>query len=136
MTGCANSHLVPFFERPPSKDFVLRDHQLAETFQSIDPPDHPFLDHPFSNSEDSLREFVLGSSHQRSNPKVAIPRISTPVSWTNRVRVSQACKACRGPKIKCSGHRPACHRCVEIGIACHYDDRKREKIDKCVEQIL
>jgi hypothetical protein len=23
---------------------------------------------------------------------------------------------------------------VEIGIACHYDDRKREKIDKCVEQ--
>ncbi|OGE48054.1 hypothetical protein PENARI_c033G09546 [Penicillium arizonense] len=131
MSGCNNSYLVPFPERPPSsKDFVLRDHQLAELLQSIDPPDHPFLDHPFSNSEDSLRRIALRSSHQRPNPKVPIPRTSTKVSWTKGARVSQACKSCRAPKIKCSGHRPACHRCVEIGIACHYDDRKREKIDK------
>ncbi|KAJ6039051.1 hypothetical protein N7460_007083 [Penicillium canescens] len=131
MSGCTNSHLVPFPERPPSsKDFVLRDHQLAEPFQSIDPPDHPFLDHPFSNPEDSLRRIVLRSSHEGPNPKVPIPRTSTPVSWKKGARVSQACEGCRGPKIKCSGHRPACHRCVEIGIACHYDYRKGEKMDK------
>ncbi|KAJ6019764.1 hypothetical protein N7522_000472 [Penicillium canescens] len=71
--------MVPFPERPPSsKDFVLRDHQLAEPFQSIDPPDHPFLDHPFSNPEDSLRRIVLRSSHEGPNPKVPIPRTSTP----------------------------------------------------------
>jgi len=94
------------------------------------------LDYAFSNTEDLSRKIILGSIHQRPNPKVPIPRTSTPVNWTKGARVSQACKGCRGLKTKCSGHRPACRRCEEIGIACHYDDRKREKIDKCVRQTL
>ncbi|KAJ5151508.1 uncharacterized protein N7482_010760, partial [Penicillium canariense] len=130
MTGYTNSHLVPFLDQPPSNDFILRDHQLAELFQPIDSSDRVSLVDPFSNTEDPIRRFIIGSRNPRPNPKVPIPRISTPVSWTNGARVSQACEACRGPKIKCSGHRPACHRCEEIGIVCQYGDRKREKTDK------
>lgn len=132
-TGYTDSHLVPFLERPSTT--VEREYKLAEAFQSIDPLGDASLDHCSSNPDDPSWRTVPGASHQRPSPKVPIPRTSTTVSWTKGARVSQACKGCREVKTKCSGHRPACHRCEEIGIACHYDDRKRVKIDKYVKLI-
>ncbi|OQE43103.1 hypothetical protein PENCOP_c003G01107 [Penicillium coprophilum] len=66
----------------------------------------------------------------RVNAKVAIPRNSQPSSWTSSGRVSQACENCREQKAKCSGHRPACHRCLDSGVQCSYGDRKKEKLAK------
>ncbi|KAJ5585470.1 uncharacterized protein N7459_005270 [Penicillium hispanicum] len=64
------------------------------------------------------------------NPKVPIPRTTQPSHWTSSGRVSRACENCREQKAKCSGHRPACHRCQDAGIQCSYGDRKREKMLK------
>ncbi|KAJ5779233.1 hypothetical protein N7457_006953 [Penicillium paradoxum] len=64
------------------------------------------------------------------NAKVAIPRTSQPSSWTSSGRVSRACENCREQKAKCSGHRPACHRCQDAGVRCSYGDRKRERMMK------
>lgn len=76
MTVYTNSHLMPFLERPPSNDFVLRDHQMAHLFH---PPDHAFLNDPFSNTEDPLKRIALGSCHQIPNPEAPLPRLSTQV---------------------------------------------------------
>ncbi|KAJ5642674.1 hypothetical protein N7490_006674 [Penicillium lividum] len=71
----------------------------------------------------------LATSDQ-SNTKVAIPRIVNPSTGASRSRVSWACENCREHKAKCSGHRPACHRCKDADVRCSYGDRKREKIAK------
>ncbi|KAJ5972552.1 uncharacterized protein N7479_002470 [Penicillium vulpinum] len=70
------------------------------------------------------------SISDRVNPKVAIPRTSQPSSWTTSGRVSRACENCREQKAKCSGHRPACHRCLDASVQCSYGDRKRERMVK------
>ncbi|KAJ6115194.1 hypothetical protein N7486_000972 [Penicillium sp. IBT 16267x] len=64
------------------------------------------------------------------NPKVPIPRTSTPGISKAHGRVSRACEACREQKAKCSGHQPTCNRCAQSGAKCSYGDRKREKIVK------
>lgn len=69
------------------------------------------------------------------NAKVPIPRSAYPGNWTSSGRVSRACENCREQKAKCSGHRPACHRCQDAGVRCSYGDRKREKMLKCVDCI-
>ncbi|KAJ5375232.1 hypothetical protein N7517_007238 [Penicillium concentricum] len=66
----------------------------------------------------------------RVNAKVAIPRNAQSSSWISSGRVSRACENCREQKAKCSGHRPACHRCLDSGVQCSYGDRKREKMAK------
>ncbi|KAJ5504529.1 hypothetical protein N7463_007403 [Penicillium fimorum] len=80
-------------------------------------PGHDICDNSLFNSD-------------RVNAKVAIPRNSQPSSWTSSGRVSRACENCREQKAKCSGHRPACHRCLDSGVQCSYGDRKREKMAK------
>ncbi|KAJ5179865.1 hypothetical protein N7492_003075 [Penicillium capsulatum] len=64
------------------------------------------------------------------NPKVAIPRATFPSPSSNSGRVSRACENCREQKAKCSGHRPACHRCQDGGLRCSYGDRKHERMRK------
>ncbi|KAJ5908885.1 hypothetical protein N7495_001567 [Penicillium taxi] len=71
-----------------------------------------------------------GGLVDRPHNKVAIPRPTNPITWTSSGRVSRACENCRDQKAKCSGHRPACHRCKDAGIRCSYGDRKREKMLK------
>ncbi|KGO65653.1 Transcription factor, fungi [Penicillium italicum] len=72
----------------------------------------------------------LSFNGDRVNAKVAIPRNAQPSSWTSSGRVSRACENCREQKAKCSGHRPACHRCLDANVPCSYGDRKREKMVK------
>ncbi|EKV04571.1 C6 transcription factor, putative [Penicillium digitatum PHI26] len=66
----------------------------------------------------------------RVNAKVAIPRNAQSSGWASSGRVSRACENCREQKAKCSGHRPACHRCLDASVLCSYGDRKREKMVK------
>lgn len=73
-----------------------------------------------------------GVGGQRLNDKVPIPRTTLPNSSGRTGRVSQACENCREQKAKCSGQRPACHRCQDAGVRCSYGDRKKEKTMKCV----
>ncbi|KAF5024521.1 hypothetical protein F66182_3461 [Fusarium sp. NRRL 66182] len=42
-----------------------------------------------------------------------------------RRRVSRACVPCRDRKLKCSGRRPTCSRCLGRGVACHYPTSTR-----------
>ncbi|KAJ5613417.1 hypothetical protein N7510_006611 [Penicillium lagena] len=76
----------------------------------------------------------LGSlnTNRPSNRKVPIPRISSPHHFTSGGRVSRACGNCREQKAKCSGHKPACHRCQDDGLQCSYSERKRERVNKYV----
>ena len=134
MTGFLNSHLVPFFESPSASNrFLLRDIELVESSRSIDCPDNFFFDALSGNFEDPPRKLVFRSNHHKSNPKVPIPRTRTSKIWSDRARVSQACKPCRELKTKCSGHRPVCHRCEDLGVDCNYSERRREKITKYVK---
>ncbi|KAJ5506152.1 hypothetical protein N7453_005109 [Penicillium expansum] len=76
-----------------------------------------------------IRDYPLFKG-DRVNAKVAIPRNAQPSSWTSSGRVSRACENCREQKAKCSGHRPACHRCLDANVPCSYGDGKREKMVK------
>ncbi|CAG8901680.1 unnamed protein product [Penicillium egyptiacum] len=77
-----------------------------------------------------VRDYPSFNTSDRVNAKVAIPRNAQPSSWTSSGRVSRACENCREQKAKCSGHRPACHRCLDANVPCSYGDRKREKMVK------
>lgn len=133
MAGYPNSHLVPFLESTSAPNMLfLSDHEFVENSQLLDCPDRFFFDGLPSNPEVPPRGIVLTSNHHKPNPKVPISRTNTPTSWSNRARVSQACKACRELKTKCSGHRPACHRCKNLGLDCNYSERKRELVNRYV----
>ncbi|KAJ5840138.1 uncharacterized protein N7525_005326 [Penicillium rubens] len=77
-----------------------------------------------------IRDYPISNTTDRVNAKVAIPRNAQSSSWTSSGRVSRACENCREQKAKCSGHRPACHRCLDSNVPCSYGDRKREKMVK------
>uniref|UniRef100_A0A093VJT8 Putative transcriptional regulatory protein C3C7.04 n=1 Tax=Talaromyces marneffei PM1 TaxID=1077442 RepID=A0A093VJT8_TALMA len=63
--------------------------------------------------------------------KVAIPRAANLVEQANlNKRVGHACESCRDQKTKCSGDRPTCQRCQDLGLTCLYGDRKRERTAK------
>jgi hypothetical protein len=135
MTGYSNSHLVPFLENTSAPSMlILREHNFVENSQLLDCPNNFVFDGLPSYPEVPPRGIVLTSNHNKPNPKVPISRTNTPTSWSSRSRVSQACKACRELKTKCSGHRPACHRCKDLGIDCNYSERKRELINKYVAE--
>ncbi|KAJ5771488.1 uncharacterized protein N7511_003539 [Penicillium nucicola] len=136
MTEYPNSHLVPFLGSSSASNMLaLGDHELAESPHLFDfPVDYFFDDFP-SNTEVPSRRIVLTTNHHNPNPKVPISRMSTPISWNNRARVSQACKACRQLKTKCSGQRPVCQRCEDLGLDCNYSERKREVVNKKMEDL-
>ena len=68
-------------------------------------------------------------------PKVAIPRASNLSEQSNvNRRVSHACESCREQKTKCSGDRPICQRCQDLGLTCLYGDRKRDREKKSLAQ--
>ncbi|KAJ6029800.1 hypothetical protein N7499_012208 [Penicillium canescens] len=136
MTGYPNSHLVPFLDSTSAPSMlILRDNDFVENSQLLDCPNNFVFDGLPSYPEVPPRGIVLTSNHHKPNPKVPISRTNTPTSWSNRSRVSQACKACRELKTKCSGHRPACHRCKDLGLDCNYSERKRELINKRMEDL-
>ncbi|EED13436.1 C6 transcription factor, putative [Talaromyces stipitatus ATCC 10500] len=63
--------------------------------------------------------------------KVAIPRAPNLSEQSNvNRRVGHACESCREQKTKCSGDRPTCQRCQDLGLTCLYGDRKRERTAK------
>ncbi|KAK0101287.1 hypothetical protein ONS95_006464 [Cadophora gregata] len=43
-------------------------------------------------------------------------------------RVSQACKACAGAKLKCKEEKP-CQRCVSKGIRCDYNEQEHRNVE-------
>jgi len=114
---------------------------MNENFQYSEYPDHqsalfnydwiPNYQVPFEFVNAEVIPDPLGPS-DRVNAKVAIPRNAPPINPTSSGRVSRACENCREQKAKCSGHRPACHRCRDSGVQCSYGDRKREKMVKWV----
>ncbi|KAL1965844.1 hypothetical protein VTN77DRAFT_5165 [Rasamsonia byssochlamydoides] len=66
-----------------------------------------------------------------ASSKVAIPRATITADQPSSTRrVGHACEACREQKTKCSGDRPTCKRCQDLGITCTYGDRKRERTAK------
>lgn len=133
MTGYPESHLVPFFGSTSASNMLsLSDHERVESSQSLDCPDDFFFDMLPINPEVPPKGLVLTSNRRKPNAKVPISRTPTQTSWNSRARVSQACEACRELKTKCSGHRPACHRCIDLGIDCNYSERKRELVNKYV----
>ncbi|CAG8297687.1 unnamed protein product [Penicillium nalgiovense] len=111
------------------------DHELLTDSQLLDCPDNFFFDMVPSSPEVPPKGLVLTSNHYEPNPKVPISRTNTQTSCSSRTRVSQACKACRELKTKCSGHRPACHRCIDLGLDCNYSERKRVLINKRMEDL-
>lgn len=67
--------------------------------------------------------------------KVAIPRATNLSEQSNvNKRVGHACESCREQKTKCSGDRPTCQRCQDLGLTCLYGDRKRERTAKSLTQ--
>jgi hypothetical protein len=67
--------------------------------------------------------------------KVAIPRAPNLSEQSNiNKRVGHACESCRDQKTKCSGDRPTCQRCQDLGLTCLYGDRKRERTVKSLTQ--
>ncbi|KAF4765641.1 hypothetical protein HAV15_003522 [Penicillium sp. str.  len=136
MTGYPESHLVPFFGSTSASNMLsLSDHERLESSQLLHCPDDFFFDMLPINPEVPPEGLVLTSNHRKPNPKVLISRTPTQTNWSSRSRVSQACKACRELKTKCSGHRPACHRCIDLGIDCNYSERKRELDNKRMEDL-
>lgn len=75
------------------------------------------------------------SNWSGSTAKVAIPRASNISESSINKRVGHACEPCREQKTKCSGDRPACQRCQDLGLSCFYGDRKRERTAKSLTQI-
>jgi hypothetical protein len=108
-------------KRPPPDALMINPQQLQHSGDSSS-----------SQAGDSrLRVPNDPPSSQTGNPKVAIPRApgSFEQSNTNK-RVGHACESCREQKTKCSGDRPVCQRCQELGLTCLYGDRKRERTAK------
>ncbi|KAJ6100708.1 hypothetical protein N7499_000338 [Penicillium canescens] len=77
----------------------------------------------------------VDTAKQTPNPKIAIPRAANTKPLANPGRVSRACVNCRDQKVKCSGHRPTCHRCQMSAVTCIYGDRKREKMVKQLDDL-
>ena len=79
------------------------------------------------------------SPTQRSSAKIAIPRLrrysdeyvavkgSAPL---DKSRINHACEPCRLKKIKCSGDKPECKHCEEVGLVCYYEEGKRDRARK------
>lgn len=44
-----------------------------------------------------------------------------------RVKVTLACVICRKKKVKCDGNKPACSRCIVMGIPCEFSDPPRKR---------
>ncbi|KAJ5081673.1 hypothetical protein NUU61_009937 [Penicillium alfredii] len=106
--------------------FRVLDSELDESSQPVDLPEDCLFNGPARNHVDRSIEIPFRRLQPEPNHKVAIPRASTTRSRSNRARVLQACKSCQELKTKCSGHRPICHRCEELGLDCNYGERKRE----------
>lgn len=156
MNEWPDSHSSLFLENFWDLDIMdLQDPEWVESSQFFDPfvdlfnesPGNDELagDEEFTRDDDPagdndppgyLKERPLKIPFRRlqpeSNHKVAIPRSSTTTNWSNRARVFQACKSCQELKAKCSGDRPRCHRCEELGVECRYGERKREITSKYV----
>lgn len=51
--------------------------------------------------------------------------------------VVKACDSCRQKRTKCSGTRPTCSQCTQIGAGCHYSDAidrpTRHRVEKSVQ---
>ncbi|KAK2590782.1 hypothetical protein QQS21_011536 [Conoideocrella luteorostrata] len=60
--------------------------------------------------------YLLPAAIKESQP----PRPPLPTVTAKSNPVAAACNTCRKIKVKCSGERPACRRCVTRRIACHY----------------
>ncbi|OQD84555.1 hypothetical protein PENANT_c012G01330 [Penicillium antarcticum] len=88
-----------------------------------------------SESSNPFYESHVDTAKQTPNPKIAIPRATNTKPISNPGRVSRACVNCREQKVKCSGHRPTCHRCQMSDVTCIYGDRKREKMVKQLDDL-
>ncbi|CAG7920829.1 unnamed protein product [Penicillium olsonii] len=106
----------------------------------------PFPEYPDKNTiydENSVSDrpqhfdlLTFAPRSDRGNAKVAIPRNTPSSSSIVSGRVSRACENCRKQKAKCSGHHPVCVRCQEAGVQCSYGDRKKEKMEKQLNDLF
>ncbi|KAH8692227.1 putative C6 transcription factor [Talaromyces proteolyticus] len=117
----------------------MEDEQRPERASSI-PSTQPGNPEWAQNLSDSSSTLVGDSrlrvpdkhpSSRVGGAKVAIPRapVFSEQSSGNK-RVGHACEPCREQKTKCSGDRPVCQRCQDLGLSCLYGDRKRERTAK------
>ncbi|KAJ5129668.1 uncharacterized protein N7515_005707 [Penicillium bovifimosum] len=138
MTGFSDSQWLPNLEDSSSSSALFPDVvDQAEFPQTLGSSDSFFFFDSLldNNIEDSSPTLPFGIKENSQNGKVPIPRTSTPTEWSDRCRVSQACKPCHGLKTKCSGHRPTCRRCEEMQLDCNYGDRKRERTARRIEDL-
>ncbi|PVH75036.1 hypothetical protein DL98DRAFT_467018 [Cadophora sp. DSE1049] len=68
---------------------------------------------------DLLKRHASAHTDNRRNRRSHQPRAG---------RVSQACKACAGAKLKCKEEKP-CQRCVSKGIRCDYNEQEHRSVE-------
>ncbi|KAH7395988.1 hypothetical protein BKA64DRAFT_74400 [Cadophora sp. MPI-SDFR-AT-0126] len=68
---------------------------------------------------DLLKRHASAHTDSRRNRRSHQPRAG---------RVSQACKACAGAKLKCKEEKP-CQRCVSKGIRCDYNEQEHRSVE-------
>lgn len=74
-------------------------------------------------------------NNARPPNKVAIPRLSAPSKPTERHRAARACEQCRQRKVKCDGKRPTCGQCIYNKKQCAYEDVKRVRNEKRIDEL-
>ncbi|KAL4786793.1 fungal-specific transcription factor domain-containing protein [Aspergillus varians] len=127
------SDSFPFSSYDPSSQFAENDPVYGWAATPFSQPSFPSQgpsDAISNQSEISPNTTAAAAAAPENslNSKVPIPRSVNPTTVPSRGRVSRACENCRDQKVKCSGQRPRCQRCMESGAQCSYGDRKREKL--------
>lgn len=69
----------------------------------------------------------LSLTRQGNEGNIGIPRAPNGPNEANRLRIVQACVACRERKAKCDGNRPKCATCKRLNRVCAYTGSKRDK---------
>lgn len=133
-------------QRPPRRP-SLAVSQVVGNLASFSPlSDSPTSSVPAAAGIAGDLRFRAPNEHHHQHPsslgragggaaKVAIPRAPNLSEQSNvNKRVGRACEPCREQKTKCSGDRPTCQRCQDLGLTCLYGDRKRERTAKSLTQ--
>ncbi|KAJ6151771.1 C6 transcription factor [Penicillium chermesinum] len=81
--------------------------------------------------------FPSGAVPSSSPPpnKIAIPRIAAPSRPLQRRRATRACEPCRKRKVKCDSKQPSCGPCTYASRRCVYEDVKRIRNEKKIDQL-
>ena len=117
---------TPDFGMPmfPSTPFT----SSFELHGPADPSDHlnSMADYSVSIQQEPLRATDSAPATAGKSRK----RRSADNNENERKRLSQACGNCRKKKVKCSGHRPVCSKCLQLGLQCTYAPSSRARFPR------